>query len=224
MTESKTNCAKEPVGSGEREIQQGECLVSIAAESGHLWQTIWDDPANSDLRANRDPNILLPGDRIHVPPIREKTETCATDKRHTFVRSDAPGVLRIVVEDMDEPLASQPYELWVDGTCLKGSTDSQGRLTQAVPLGAKEGRLIVGSGDEMLVYELALGSLDPISTVAGIQGRLRNLGYNAGTAGEIDEQTTAAVAAFCADHEIPIPDDLTGDTNFLDRVESVHGF
>jgi hypothetical protein len=97
-----------------------------------------DHPGNADLRSKRDdPNILLPGDRIHVPEIQPKTVDCATDQKHTFVRGDLPGKLRIAVQDMDEPLAGQPYELIVDGLSLKGTTDDRGRLEQAIPPGAK---------------------------------------------------------------------------------------
>ena len=35
------------------EIQQGDCLASIARHSGLLWGTIWNRPENSDLRTLR---------------------------------------------------------------------------------------------------------------------------------------------------------------------------
>ena len=216
----------QPAGSGERVIRQGECVLSIAAETGHLWKTIWNHPGNADLRAERnDPNILLPGDRIHVPDIQFKTADCATDQKHTFVRSDMPGKLRIVVLDMDEPLSNQPYELVVNGISLKGTTDDEGRLEQTIPPGAKSGRLFVGQGDETLIYDLNLGAMDPLESLSGMRARLRNLGYQPGsdTAPNYDDVTAAAISEFCSDQQIPVPDDPL-DPDFLQQLEKAHGF
>jgi putative peptidoglycan binding protein len=38
--------------------------------------------------------------------------------------------------------------------------------------------LRVGSGERIDEYELALGTLDPIDTDSGVNGRLRGLGYH----------------------------------------------
>ena len=93
-----------PIGEGDHVVRDGECVSSIAKSSGHFWETIWDDAANSDLKAARkNPNTLLPGDRITVPELEPKEEPCATEEHHRFRRKGEPAMLRIrLVEEPRE--------------------------------------------------------------------------------------------------------------------------
>ncbi len=70
----------DPVGSGEYEVKSGECLSSIAKKTGRLWQTIWEHEANAELRETRkDPNVLATGDRLTIPPLRQRSEPGETE-------------------------------------------------------------------------------------------------------------------------------------------------
>jgi hypothetical protein len=92
------NRSSHPVGESEYEVSQGECIASLARDSGHFWRTIWNDAANSELRRIRkNPNILLPGDRVHIPPIRSKAEQRDTGKRHSFVRLGEPAFIELCI-------------------------------------------------------------------------------------------------------------------------------
>ena len=77
-------------------VQQGDCISSIAYDRGFFWQTIWNDGANASLKSQRkDPNVLKEGDVVHVPDLRIRQESCATEKRWTFKLKGVPSTLKI---------------------------------------------------------------------------------------------------------------------------------
>jgi hypothetical protein len=92
-----------PVGEGDYIVEQGDCFLSIAQRSGHFWETIWKDPANSKLRSERkDPTILLEGDRLTIPPLAVGQTACQTEKRHQFTRRGTPAKLKLRI--LEDPL------------------------------------------------------------------------------------------------------------------------
>lgn len=57
-----------PVGEGE-DIESGQCFSFIAFMEDIAWDTAWDHEDNEELRLARlHPNILLPGDKVTIPP------------------------------------------------------------------------------------------------------------------------------------------------------------
>jgi N-acetylmuramoyl-L-alanine amidase len=175
------------------EVQQGDCLSSIAAQYGISWERIWNFGENADLKSRRkDPNVLFPGDVVVVPDVRAKTESGATGMRHSFVTPRKPTNVKIRLTIDDEPRAGLAYELIAGGLTLKGSTDGDGYLKAEIPPDVSQGRLIVGTKEPREIYELAFGTLDPIETDEGIEERLRSLGYNT------DGALSDAIAAFQA--------------------------
>jgi len=78
-------------------VQDGDCFDSIAMEHGFFPETLWNHGSNDDLReARKDPNVLLPGDIVHIPDLTVGEESGATEKRHRFRRRGVPARLRIV--------------------------------------------------------------------------------------------------------------------------------
>lgn len=202
-------------------VQQGECLASTAAACGLSWKTVWNHPQNRELRTSRrDPNVLLPGDRVHIPGKQAREQPAATDRRHRFVRMGVPSVLRLRILDGRQPRAHEDYILELDGRVHQGKTDADGKIEHPIPPGATHGTLILGRDGER--YPLALGHIDPIDATTGIKARLNNLGYACGAVDdEWDEQARAALRRFQKDHDL----DETGDCNQAtrDRLKEAYG-
>ena len=161
----------------EHTVQQGDCLWSLAAESGHVWKTIWDDPANSSLRERRkDPNVLAEGDIVRIPDIITKEESGATEKRHRFRRKGVPVKFRIQMLHLGKPRKSEKFRIDIDGRLKDGVTDADGWIEVPIPPNARQARLFIGDEE----YQLDMGHLDPVDGVKGAQQRLRNLGLYGG--------------------------------------------
>ena len=163
------------------QVMQGECLSSIAEQYGLSWKTIWNDPNNAGLkRLRKDPNVLAPGDEIYVPELRIKTVNRPTEARHTFVKLGVPAMLKIKIMEDGIPRANVPYTLRLrDGTSTDGTTDEDGFVTASIRPGVESGEIIITENGNQDVYPFDLGTVDPIDTDEGIQGRLHNLGYPA---------------------------------------------
>jgi hypothetical protein len=211
-----------PVGTGDYLVRPGDCLSSIAYEHGFFWETLWNDPANAQLRQVRtDPYVLLPGDRVAILEKRRKDEDLAPEKRHTFKRKGAPETLVMTFRTGGEPRVNQPYELHIDGElAATGVTDPNGRVEVSIPPDAMEGRIrFPESGDE---YMLELGHLDPITEISGVQGRLLNLGFYQGPLdGRPSEDLTSAVRSFQRSMVLEMHGELDADTRT--RLQEVHG-
>lgn len=203
-----------PVGSGERVVKEGECISSIAMDTGHFCDTIWDDPANAELRETRkDPNVLLPGDRVHVPELRKKDDTGQTEMRHRFVRKGWPEMLRIRVLLDGEPRGNEPYTIEIDGSTFEGMTDADGKLSCPIVPNARRANLRVGVEPDVSRYTFTLGAMDPIEHIRGVQGRLINLGFDCGAIdGICGPKTEAALREYQKSRKLPVtgePDETT---------------
>lgn len=212
-----------PVGTGNYTVREGDCMSKIAKETGHFWQTLWDDAGNAELKTvRRQPNVLLPGDRVTVPPIRQKYEEGQSKMRHRFVRRGEPSHLVLRVLDQDVPRASEPYKLIIDGKQeITGTTDAEGKLDVPIPGNARKGKLIVGEEPDVLEYDLDLGGLDPVETWKGVQTRLKNLGIPCEITGKQDEQTMDAVNEFRAQNGQAAIDALDDATR--QQLQAKHG-
>jgi hypothetical protein len=179
-------------------VRQGECLTSIAEHYGFFWDTLWNLPENSALKQSReDPNTLLSGDIVQIPDKTMKKEMRPTGARHSFRKKGIPARLRMRLLFDGSPRANLPVTISIDGIITKGNTDGDGKLEVLIPPNARTGLLRVGTGDDLIEYELDLGHLDPVSEVTGMQGRLNNLGFDCGAVdGEFGDRSVEALMAF----------------------------
>jgi N-acetylmuramoyl-L-alanine amidase len=246
-----------PVGQGDYVVSSGDCMSSIAKAHGHFWETLWNHPDNADLKAaRRDPNILLPGDRVSVPPIRQRDEGRPTDQRHTFCRRGEPSKFRlrliepkkdertitdapqpryegkdVVTEDPeppsgaveDEPRASVPYVLEIDGTTTNGTTDGDGYVEAVIPGSARAGRLVLNPGTaHEEEFRLMLGHLDPISEFVGVKQRLANLTFDCGDqSNEMTPGLRTAIEAFQQKLGLEPTGELTDELR--QKIRELHG-
>ena len=212
-------------GSGNYEVQEGDCMASIAAAHGFFWQTLWNLPENADLKAARkDPYVLLPGDQVYIPPKRIEWQPRPTDQRHQFVLKGVPEKVRLVFTDeFDQPLADLPYTLVIDRIHrFTGQTDANGAIEQPIAPDAQKGHIVIGKPGETREYPLGLGCLDPIDSITGLQARLQNLGFYDGPIdGRFTPQTQTAVMLFQDTYKL----EATGkyDEATQAKLEDVYG-
>lgn len=165
-----------PVGSGGYVVLPGDCIESIAALNGFHWQTLWDHAGNAELRQRRkDPFLLLPGDKLHIPEKRVVDFSRATDKSHWFVLKSVPSRIAFVLKAGFKPRPGVRYRLEIDGDIISGTTGSDGKISATVKPGAKHANLSLPNTGEH--FQIPLGHLDPIEEPSGVQGRLQSLGF-----------------------------------------------
>lgn len=193
----------EPVGKGGWEAHQGDCVYSIAAKTGHRWQTLWEHPQNETLRkARKTPGILLPGDHVYVPERQVKSVLLASGQRHRIVVEEATVMLRLRMGDADgRPMAKTDYRLEVAGQVLPVTTDDDGTFAVPVPSVAEVAHLVeVATGETVTLH---IGHMDPTGSSGAVRKRLANLGYTPDAPeGPIDEHVQALLAQFIEDAEL----------------------
>jgi len=205
------------------QVRPGDCFTSIAFQNGFFWQTLWDHPDNKALRdARKDPFTLVPGvDSVVVPDPRQRDEACQTAKVHTFRRRGVPARLKIRLLHHDgTPRANEEYFLEVNGELVADDkrADGEGHVEVFIPNDARSARLYLDGGEE--IVDLALGRLEPPTTLRGVQARLLNLGFYRGPIdGEDSAALADAMARFC--HAEGLAASLSREAVFQ-KIEEAH--
>lgn len=219
-----------PIGQGGWTVEAGDSMASIADRTGHFWQTIWNDGANAELKKTREnPETLLPGDKVTVPPLREKQESRPVDLVHRFKRKGVPVKVVFTVAEQGpngKVFAGKPYVLKVGTRRYEGRTDDKGGLEHWVVPSATTGLLSVEINEPdyppQLRWTLAIGQVPPGNNLAGAQWRLKNLGYGPVKAdGRDSGETQAALRAFQRDEGMT--ESGTADATTLSALVARHG-
>lgn len=202
------------------EIVQGESVISLSEKYGLFADTIWNDPANAELKEKRkNMNILMPGDIVIIRDKRLKEVKKPTGSVHKFRRKGIPALFRMQLFDVEEPRANQKYTLEVDSQQYEGQTDSQGVLQQPIPTASQKGVLIIGP--DKLRLELNFSYLDPINEIAGLQKRLNNMGYDCGEPNNIlNDKTRNQLKLF--QKRFDLPQTGEADSQTLKKLEDLH--
>lgn len=184
-------------------VRQGETLIGLAATNGLKdWQSILERPENAGLKKARpDPGVLLPGDRVFIPPRELKQAAKPVDARHSFKVTLPRAWLRLALKDSaGQPWAGKRYALTVGSQSFTGTLANDGVLEQPVAVDATRGELKVwtaGAEAEPEIWQLAIGSMDPPEEVSGVKARLNNLGFDCGEPdSELTAEASAAIRSF----------------------------
>lgn len=216
-------------------VQQGDCVSKIACAHGFShWRSVYNHAKNAEFRTYRpNPDVLLPGDELHVPDKELHFECVSLDARHRFELQEEEMRLRLRIEDKEGTVMPDlPYSLKVeDRSELEGVTGKNGLIDHVIRADDDSAVLTLlmpvrtdapqSRRDEVLV-ELALGALDPVETVTGQQARLNNLGFESGPVDGIKGHlTTGAVKRF--QHAAGLADDGIVGAQTRPALERAHG-
>lgn len=94
-------------------VQAGDHISWIAEKHGFSsYHTIWDDPANTGLRAVRpNPHQLVPGDEIVIPDKTYANLPLASDREHQItVRRDVLRLRLLLADVFGLPIADAVRE------------------------------------------------------------------------------------------------------------------
>jgi hypothetical protein len=200
-------------------VERGDCLSLLGHEHRIPWKKIWDHPDNELLRRNRgNPNILHPGDRVFIPTLEERVESCPTEKKHRF-RTSGSTWLRIAVLDIDhKPVPDIAFNYIFDGVRRPpGKTDAEGIAESILPEGVRQVVLKLPWGE----MPIEVAHLAPAHTVRGIQQRLRNLGVDPGPIdGLYGPLTARGISEFQALEGLPVNGAI--DRSLIRTLRSVH--
>ena len=230
------------------DVVQGEYLSLIAARYGftdHL--VLWNFPANAALKQLRkNPNVLLPGDRVVIPDRETGLVSAPTGQVNPFVANASDVLVNIVFEDPSrQPLATRAGNLTVGVTSQRGNgfivrgptpatTDNQGKFPiifrNALGTGAlpTDGAFVMDPAAPLprAPFRFLVGSLDRLDTRSGQRARLNNFGYFAGFGEQDDDQLVWAIEEFQNDEKLTergLTGTLAKDRRTLNRLGQRHG-
>lgn len=159
-------------------IRQGDYLEKLAHRMGFDAETVWDDPANAEMKRRRDPNLLYPGEVLYVPEATRDPVPITSRAVNDYVAVVPKTTVRLVFEDADGPLAHEPYVVEGVGPFAEQTTDGDGAVVLSLAVHVRECRVVFPRRG--IAYPVKVGDMDPIDEDIGVRKRLRNLGYGAG--------------------------------------------
>ena len=183
-------------------VDAGECMTSIAVLYNFYPDTLWQHPANQELREKRkDPTRLMKGDVVKIPDPRPRSHFAHTGQQFVLRLRAIPARLRLQFLHPDgSPRAGEPWKLEFEGGGAKGELTAWGVLEADVPPEVQTATLTLGAGEDESSFDLKIGHLDPVEEVSGLQARLHSLGYDCGASGSMDDETKAALEHFQGSH------------------------
>lgn len=204
-------------------VVEDEWIGSIAAAEGHYsWEAIWGHARNKLLDIRRNPNLLVVGDEIWIPPVEVRGASTVTAMLHRLVVSSPKNKLVIRFTRITRYVANfGPIRvtLKVGRSRKRGTLNKDGDQIEAyLPLKATEATLTIKGASATL----HIGNLRPLARMDGMQARITNLGWDVG---KIDNQdgprTQRGVKGFQGCYKIKV-DGVIGDQT-RSKAKEVYG-
>jgi hypothetical protein len=160
-------------------IRAGDTLRRLAFAWGVDADELWNHPSNRALRESHpDPELLRPGDRIHVSDslLQRRSSYGARTLNEYRVRTTLQRVHVVLRDEMHAPLANEPWLAVGDHGSFHGTTASDGVVTFEADV--RERAIVLRLTRRHTEHVVRIGGLDPVDTDEGVQQRLRNLGMH----------------------------------------------
>lgn len=223
-------------------VELGEYLLRLAARHGFRdHRTIENHPDNAGLKQHRfNLNSLAPGDEIVIPDKEPVSRSVPSDQMHTFKVIAPRTIVNLRLQhERQQPMATRSGAFATTVEEPKGrdqhrlliTTSGDGETASKDRRPALDGRVSLVETPEAKAeqFDLLVGHLLPLTTRAGQQARLNNLGYFAGYDPANDEQFAWAVEEFQRDR-FPPPKKVKGvqpdgslDQETLRALGAAHG-
>jgi len=169
--------------------------------------------------------IKLKGSRLQkVVPAALRKQQIEVQRLEELGRSQGPPKdLRVRLLGGGVARAGKRYTLELDdGTKREGTTDGSGCVVEKIPATVRTATVKIEVPDlGVEEWVLRLGELDPISSMRGVQQRLRNSGFHCDPNGMLDDDTRGALALFQEDQGLEPTGELDDATR--QRLGEVHG-
>ena len=188
-------------------VKEGDTLIGISKAFGFYdYKTIYNDPSNTQFKNKRpDPHIIYTGDEITIPEKGSKTVNIQVGNKAKFKIANQKQILRLRFSDFGEPIKKEPFSLIIKSDGLEDfiienkKTDDTGMIEELIPTSYinPHGQTVAHVIIKGIIHRINIGSLDPISTISGIQQRLKNGGYTLNDEkGVFGQDTYYAIRAF----------------------------
>jgi hypothetical protein len=155
-------------------------MDQLASRYGFDADAAWNDGSHDGLRsAGRLPNQLFPGDKLSLPdPTPPKAHALAVGSTNTFTAPAPPTTtigVKFLSADGGASYASKAFTVSELPDLTGLSTTGDGVATFDAPVTLSTATVVFPETGE--TWALAIGAMDPMTTLSGIFKRLQNLGY-----------------------------------------------
>jgi hypothetical protein len=164
-------------------IRQGDYLAKVAHMHRFAAEEVWAHAKNEALRAQRDPDVLNPGDVMFVPEQPLTPKPLSRGAANVYVAAVPKVHVAFVLQEGNRALPNEPYVIEGLGKLIHGVSDHDGLVRFKVPISVMQ--VLILLPQRSLRVPVRVGHLDPVEATSGQRARLTNLGFQGSLAGNL---------------------------------------